>query len=218
MTDLIEIIKTIQTSTNTLVKMTNNKKIILSTSCDDIDDIISSAQLSLITKIAHDYNINIKELTRKYLTKSKKDTKVDDDDDSPTMQLINETKNMQDDVANDSNANDSENDSDADLLNLLVQAKTVTKAKRGRKPGSKSKKTVIAESIDSEVLNEVVDEVDEKIYKPLTIKGKSYVLLLSTNEIYDMDNNLVGRKKDDKILEQEEVKFIQKYMSKKYDI
>lgn len=38
------------------------------------------------------------------------------------------------------------------------------------------------------------------IYKSLTIKGKNYLLNLSTNEIFDMENILVGKKKGDKIL------------------
>ena len=134
-----------------------------------------------------------------------------DIEDSPTMKGINCMKN----VVNEQFYSDEE-----DIINLLVQNKkntlqqnmeSVIETKKDstntqvpKKRGRRSKKLIdINQTNTSNVthINETeTSQTYEIIYKSLTIKGKNYLLNLSTNEIFDMENILVGKKKGDKIL------------------
>lgn len=129
-----------------------------------------------------------------------------DIEESPTMNGIIKMKNNFNDQSNSEDENE--------LIDLLVQNKIedtqnieinqVTKSKRER--GRKSKKNLDMNTISKTDQDQDEDRDKEKlysnevIYKSLTIKGNNYLLNLSTNEIYDMENILVGRKKGEKIL------------------
>jgi hypothetical protein len=129
-----------------------------------------------------------------------------DIEESPTMNGIIKMKNNFNDQSNSEDENE--------LIELLVQNKIednqnieinqVTKSKRER--GRKSKKNLDINTISKTDQDHDEDRDKEKIYsneviyKSLTIKGNNYLLNLSTNEIYDMENILVGRKKGEKIL------------------
>lgn len=129
-----------------------------------------------------------------------------DIEESPTMNGIIKMKNNFNDQSNSEDENE--------LIDLLVQNKIedtqnieinqVTKSKRER--GRKSKKNLDMNTISKTDQDQDEDIDKEKIYsneviyKSLTIKGNNYLLNLSTNEIYDMENILVGRKKGEKIL------------------
>jgi arginine deiminase len=107
---------------------------------DEINSIINKSQIELINKISEDYNINSKDLIRKYITKTKK-TKKNKDEDSPTLQSIKEAE-------------------------------------------------LIVEPV----------KLDEIVYKSVKIKDKTFLLNPVTNELFDLDNNLVGKKHNSKYL------------------
>lgn len=75
----------------------------------DIDQIVSSTQFDLINKISHDYNISLRELTRKYIVKTKKVRKNTDDD-----QLSN---HIDDNKINEEVDNDEELNNDDEISN-----------------------------------------------------------------------------------------------------
>jgi len=107
---------------------------------DEINSIINKSQIELINKISEDYNINSKDLIRKYITKTKK-TKKNKDEDSPTLQSIKEAE-------------------------------------------------LIVEPV----------KLDEIVYKSVKIKDKTFLLNPVTNELFDLENNLVGKKHNSKYL------------------
>ena len=90
------------------------------------------------------------------------------------------------------------NNSDTMQITQSYQNTIPTVKKRGRR----SKASILESNMqNNEQLNESeVSQSFDIIYKSLTIKGKNYLLNLSTNEIFDMENILVGKKKGDKIL------------------
>lgn len=142
-------------------------------------------------------------------------------EDSPTMKGIIKMREIPDDNSN--------SDEDDDLVNLLIQNKKnnqlakqvdnnidqtnnsdtmqITKSYQPtistpKKRGRRSKASLLESNQQN---NEQINESEalqsfDIIYKSLTIKGKNYLLNLSTNEIFDMENILVGKKKGDKIL------------------
>jgi hypothetical protein len=126
-----------------------------------------------------------------------------------------------------------DNNTEDDLVNLLVQNKknsiessnlvnesntisqpyvttindtqiTSLPKKRGRKSKAELK------LLEKNEINNQLDSAQsfEVIYKSLTIKGKNYLLNLSTNEIFDMENTLVGKKKGDKVLFKKNPNFV----------
>ena len=87
------------TDTLNAIKLTNNLyntqvSSLLKTVQDDIDHLVLKTQTDLIAKVSQDYNISVRELTRKYISKPKKTRKTKGlDNDSPTLQTINDAAN-----------------------------------------------------------------------------------------------------------------------------
>jgi hypothetical protein len=188
MTSLNETLKTIKLTNTLYASQIQSLTVNLQ---DGINQIIQKTQLDLINSIAQDYNISIRELTKKYVSKPKKirKTKESLDDDSPTLQTINESKNYY------------LSDEDNDMSNIVINQNNVdsneiigetSQAKKTRKP--RAKKNVV-EEIDNDPES---IENEEDVYKSITIKNTQYLLDPNTNKIYDMDNKLVGTKKDNK--------------------
>jgi hypothetical protein len=203
MCSVIDIIKNIQLTNNqlnllikNLIEKTNNnsENVMLQ---DEIDQIIINTQTELIKQIASDYNINEKELSRKYLFKNKIDKKQkspdnsedisdDNDDDtlnteeSTTMQIIKNDKLL--------NMNSDNDDDDDAIIDLLVKNKVISEelpktgqVKRGRKPGSKKKVETVTTSNkskqDVQINTEPIKTQNlENIYKTMNIRGKNYLL------------------------------------------
>ena len=188
MTSIIDTLNTLR-HTNSLynTQMTNNLKVLT----DEINIIILKTQTDLINKIAQDYNISARELSKKYLIKPKKNRKTKDmaDDDSPTMTTINDSKSNNYDIEDfmDSiNQKDNSDNEDTSIDNVVAQSKK----KKGR--AKKITETII-DTAEEEKTNEV-------IYKPITIRTVKCLLDQTTNKIYDMEKNLIGIKKDNKYM------------------
>ncbi len=168
------------------IKLTNNLYntqvgSLLKTVQDDINQIVIKTQYDLIAKISQDYNISIRELTRKYISKPKKTRKTKEDiDDSPTMQSINDNKNIQDLSDDESNISNIMVKNSASILT----AQEITDANTNQ-----------SENPTSEIINN-----SEVLFKNIKIKNGDYLLNISTNEIYDMENKVVGRKYNNKYL------------------
>ena len=153
---------------------------LLKTAQDDINQIVLKTQTDLINRISQDYNISVRELTRKYITKPKKTRKSKDDiDDSPTMQTINDSKNA--DLSDD----------DSNISNLMV--------KNNSSQQSGTSETAEPKNTQNEIAPEHI-EVPETVFKTVKIKNIDYLLNITTNEIFDMENNLVGRKNNNKYM------------------
>jgi hypothetical protein len=289
MTSVLDTIKNIQTITSNYNNQISSLiKILQDETFDDsnkltqekISQIVYNTQIDIIDKIAQDYNINSRELTKKYVTKPKKEKKSRDN----LLQMI-DTVNSFDNLANLSNQNilanltnttqlnaqlnaqlntqlnvqsntqsnakhniqtnnldfdnfvdieesptmkgiikiknttfdNSNSDEEDDLVNLLIKNKkkseelndshNITQLSQttnvvAKKRGRRSKASMLEnENDNSNLQNETeTSQSFDIIYKSLTIKGKNYLLNLSTNEIFDMENILVGKKKGDKIL------------------
>lgn len=143
MYNTIEILRSIITISNTYSVQLNTHIKELSYT---IDQLVTNTQSELLTKISNDYNINYKELQRKYIGKSKKNK-----------------KNIGDLI--------SENDEEQEC---------------------KNEKTT---DINVEQNNHV-----ETIFKKIKIKNNTYLLKVDTNELYDMENNIVGKKLGNKYM------------------
>lgn len=143
MYNTIEILRSIITISNTYSVQLNTHIKELSYT---IDQLVTNTQSELLTKISNDYNINYKELQRKYIGKSKKNK-----------------KNIGDLI--------SENDEEQEC---------------------KNEKTT---GINVEQNNHV-----ETIFKKIKIKNNTYLLKVDTNELYDMENNIVGKKLGNKYM------------------
>ena len=168
------------------IKLTNNLyntqvSSLLKTVQDDINQIVIKTQSDLIAKISQDYNISIRELTRKYISKPKKTRKTKEDiDDSPTMQSINDNKNIQDLSDDESNISNIMVKNSASILST----QEITDANTNQ-----------SENPTSEIINN-----SDVLFKNIKIKDIDYLLNISTNEIYDMENKIVGRKYNNKYL------------------
>jgi len=190
------------------IKLTNNLyntqiSSLLKTVQDDIDQLILKTQSDLITKISQDYNISIRELNRKYILKPKKIRKTKDiSDDSPTMQTINDSKNYQDlsdDESNISNImvrNTSTNISIQDIISSKTDQNMNDNTNNTNNTSNTSNNISISTSNDT---SEVIENPDV-LFKTITIKNMDYLLNISTNEIFDMENNLIGQKRNNKYL------------------
>jgi len=144
---------------------------------DNYNSIIQKAQSDLISNICQDYNLNIKELSKKYLIKNKpgRKPKESSSNDSPTYQII---KTIKDEL--------SEDNSDIDSLVKPI----ITDKKKTKKDKSPKNETEINDD----------NQLDEIIFKKITIKGEKYLLNPKSDIIFDFENNEVGKKKDDKYL------------------
>ena len=196
MTSIIDTLNTLR-HTNTLynMQMTNNIKILQ----DDINNIVLKTQTDLINKISQDYNISVRELSKKYLIKLKKTKKTKDtaDEDSPTMATINDSKNNNSDIEDFMDAiNQKNNDDDEEISvdNVIAQSKK----KKGR---SKKITETIIDTAEEEKTNEI-------IYKPITIKNVKCLLDPTTNKIYDMEKNIIGVKKDNRYMMNKKIETI----------
>jgi hypothetical protein len=107
------------------------------------------------------------------------------------MQTINESKNydLSDEDNDISNVIINQNIVDQIDINMIGQT---SQAKKTRKPRTKKNTT---EDIENDLES---NENEEDVYKTITIKNMTYLLDPTTNKIYDMNNNLVGTKKDNK--------------------
>ena len=184
------------------IKLTNNLyntqiSSLLKTVQDDIDQLILKTQSDLITKISQDYNISIRELNRKYILKPKKTRKTKDIlDDSPTMQTINDSKNYQD-----------LSDDESNISNIMVKNISSTNLSVqdiiGSNPDNNTNNTnniFISTSVTTSNDTSEVIENPDVLFKTITIKNMEYLLNISTNEIFDMENNLIGQKRNNKYL------------------
>jgi hypothetical protein len=211
------------TDTINAIRLTNNlynTQVIslLKTAQDDINQIIIKTQTDLINKIAQDYNISSRELSRKYLLKPKKGPgrkpKEEHIDDSPTMQGINDLKN----------GNDSDDDNIVNIMvnpaqtqigqflssvDILNSNKTLSpKNPNAINPNihnvlsqlSNGEKTELLNTNTNNNTNTDSSSVNELVFKTIKIKNADYLLNLETNEIYDMENNLVGKKQNNKYM------------------
>ena len=139
MSNINDIIKQLK---DTNITYNNEMSSLITELQDEINSMINKSQLELINKMSEDYNINSKDLVRKYITKTKKTKKIKDED-SPTLQSIKEAE-MADDI-------------------------------------------------------EPV-KLDEIVYKSVKLKDKTFLLNPNTNELFDLENNLVGKKHNNKYL------------------
>lgn len=196
MTSIIDTLNTLR-HTNSLynTQMTNNLKVLT----DELNNVILKTQTDLINRIAQDYNISARELSKKYLIKPKKNRKTKDtaEDDSPTMTSINDSKNGNydiEDFMDAINQKDNSDNEDTSIDNVVAQSKK----KKGR-----------AKKITETIIDTAEEEkTDEVIYKPITIKNMKYLLDPSTNKIYDMEKNLIGIKKDNKYMMNKKVETV----------
>jgi len=174
------------------IKLTNNLynaqiSSLIKTVQDDSNQIVLKTQTDLITKISQDYNISIRELTRKYISKPKKTRKVKDDiEDSPTMQTINDVKNNHELSDDESNSTNITNIVVKNISSPFLPATNLLDDKKDSNNQSEN--------------NVETPNTSEVLYKTIKIKNSDYLLNISTNEIYDMENNLIGRKQNNKYL------------------
>lgn len=146
MTDHSDTVKAIKVTT----KLFNNQtQSLLDSLQKNIDDSIIEAKIELINSIAKDYNINPKELIKKYINKKKKRKEIIEED-SQSQHEHNET------------------------LDNIILPSTNT--------------------------DEPENTSEEIIYKKIKIKNIPYLLHPDTNEIFDMNYELVGKKSDSKYL------------------
>lgn len=206
------------------IKNTNTKIIVLTKNIeDDVNKIIISTQIDLITSISIDYNINLKELTKKYITKNKKNRKKLDIDNT----IINDTyldqqylDNYQQKI-NQVQIQDQDNESNlisniniSDLSTLIKKPRKIRIKKSDKLNNSNNiNDNIKIKSSKQNKLNKL-NKSDEQlnlqlnlqldnnviIFKPIKIKDITYLLNPYTNELFDMDNNLVGKKQNDKYL------------------
>ena len=176
MSKLTELIKNIKSTSNYL----NTQIELLTNNLDDnINLIIQKTQADLISNICQDYNLNIKELSKKYLTKIKSSRKSKENiiNDSPTYQTI---KTMKEELS------DENTDTDLIIKQNIINKKKIKKEKI---------------QIDKPQKNEVeTNETTEIVYKTITLKGKKYLLDPNSNILFDFENNEVGKKEDNKYL------------------
>jgi len=183
MSNILESIDGIRSINNYYNNQINNN---LKTLQDEINQLIYKTQSDLLQQISHDYNISSKELNKKYLIKTKKTQgrkpKEEYANDSPTMQQIN-----------DINMCDSD---DENIVNLIIKQ-------------SSSQDIHITDDLTNSKTSQVSDvfiktpnteKTGELLFKTIKIKKESYLLNLQTDEIYDMENNLVGIKKNNKYM------------------
>lgn len=148
MTHYNDTIKTIKITT----KLFNNQtQSLLESLQKNIDEIIIQTQIELINHIAEDYNINSKDLIKKYINKKKKKKNIIEDDEL-SIQL---------------------NEHNETLDNIILS------------------------SVNNNDINNTSEEI---IYKKIKIKNIPYLLHPETNEIFDMNYELVGKKSDSKYL------------------
>jgi len=193
------------------IKLTNNLyntqiSSLLKTVQDDIDQLILKTQSDLITKISQDYNISIRELTRKYILKPKKTRKTKDIlDDSPTMQTINDSKNYQDLSDDESNISNimiknisSTNFSVQDIIGSNPDNNHNMSGNTNNTSNTSNTSNITSITTSNDT-SEVIENPDV-LFKTITIKNIDYLLNISTNEIFDMENNLIGQKRNNKYL------------------
>ena len=179
MSKIAEIIKNIKSTNNFL----NTQIELLTNNLDEnVNSIVYKTQLDLITNICQDYNLNIKELSKKYLIKCKPGRKPKEitSNDSPTFQAIQKIKN--DDMSDDN--------TDIDIL--------VSSSLTDKKKTKVKKETKQIEIEENNEHNE--NKTDEIIYKTITIGSDKYLLDPKSDIIFDFENNQVGKKKDGKYL------------------
>lgn len=136
MSDTIELLRSIITTSNTC-----NTQLItyIKELSNNIEHLVTNTQNELLTKISNDYNINYKELQRKYIGKSKKVRKNIDD---------------------------------------------------------------IISGNDEKSMNDIVEQNNrtEIIFKKVNVENNTYLLNVGTNELYDVNNNIIGKKVGDKYM------------------
>ena len=174
----------------------------------ELKKIVSQTQLELINNIAKDYNINSKELIKKYVNQKKQPNIVID---SPTFDIISKYYNSThgektSNKSSNSNVSDDQTSYSSTIINSdgilfginddsKVKSKTKTKGKLGRK---KSITTENEKEKEREREIEVIDNESFTLFKPINIKGRSCLLNIKTNEIFDENNVCIGIKKENK--------------------
>ena len=140
-----------------------------------IEQLIFNTQITLIEQISKDYNISIRELKRQYIVKPKKTQKI-----LPPLARAPPTKGKK--IINTELINDN-------LISGTLNDNTQIEIK-------------IFENKDNVEDNVKENEKDnvEVLFKSVMIKKTEYLLNIQTNEIYDMENILVGKKQNGKYL------------------
>ncbi len=178
---------------------------------ENMNNLVYKTQIDLISKISQDYNISVRELTRKYVQKPKKikkrDQSLDIDTESPTLQTINSAKN-----------NPADSDSDSELyvppINLDDEESILNSTSFSM--GKKSKK-LINQTSSTDLANIETGSVgfsgtlgfvgsggpngtteSNIVFKTFDYKGKKYLVNPTTNEIMDMNEKVVGIKENGK--------------------
>lgn len=177
---------------------------------NNFDSIVLESKKNLIMSIAKDYKLNEKELIDRYINTNKKEDKkedksVDKKEDKKEDKLLDKTEDKKEDKKEDSdNLEEKE----------LEKLSTPVVKKRGRIPNAlKKTKEVSTENKTKDKANNKLDvksknteeiEVDSDtqkgILKYIKIKNEQYLLDSSTNEIFDINHNKIGRKDGNKCI------------------
>ena len=213
MSNTINILNTLIINNNLY---TNQFQTLVSNLQIELKKIITQTQLELINNIAKDYNISSKELIKKYVNQKKQTDVVID---SPTFDIISKYYNLKQDEEKTSNKSSSSNVSDdqsnysstiinSDGILFGIDDDSKVKSKPKGRPGRKKSTTPESErerererekgEKEREKEREVIENNSFTIFKPVNIKGKSYLLNIKTNEIFDENNVCIGIKKENK--------------------
>ena len=176
----------------------------------ELKKIVSQTQLELINNIAKDYNINSKELIKKYVNQKKQPNIVID---SPTFDIISKYYNSThgektSNKSSNSNVSDDQTSYSSTIINsdgilFGIDDDSKVKSKTKGKPGRKKSITTENEKEkekekEKEREIEVIDNDSFTLFKPINIKGRSCLLNIKTNEIFDENNVCIGIKKENK--------------------
>ena len=152
-----------------------------------IEQLIFNTQITLIEQISKDYNISIRELKRQYIVKPKKTQKI-----LPPLARAPPTKGKK--IINTELINDN-------LISGTLNDNTQIEIKIFEN------KDNVEDNVGENVEENVKDNVKENekdnvevLFKSVMIKKTEYLLNIQTNEIYDMENILVGKKQNGKYL------------------
>ena len=147
---------------------------------DEIVKLYQNIQIELINNISKDYNINSKELVRKYVNKKKmhKNKKKDNYLDSPNVyeqtNYDTDSYNTSEEYYGDLHIFDQSNINESNTIENSPSPTNLS---------------------DSDINNYIINS--KILFKNIKIADKIFLLNINTNEIYDNENNLVGKKKDD---------------------